>query len=330
MKAGMQMHNYVQKGQKKMTRYILALTLAMVVLCETTKNVSAQEILLEGPLAGAPAVRKKVQYRKLRFSVGPQFGYTILSDYMHSFMPGLKLEFNITDWFAIGAVGFYAINAPTHLTKHISNSENLAGNSTVPADSNWPSYTGSAHFEDQVARLNAMIIGQLAFIPLRGKLAAFEKLFVAVDGFLFIGGGAVIFEERSPCAGASCGNLDDFQYRPGSVSVQRTRITKGVVSFGLGFTSYFNDFIGLNLEYRITPFKWNAAGTDEAGQSGTQWVLEQNPQDRPDDIIWRSSATGSGDYPDGIINDKDRVWNANQVITIGVVFNLPTKPRITD
>ncbi len=324
------MHNTMRKGFGNMTRFTLAFVFALGALLGTTgtSTVCAQEILLEGPLAGAPAVRQKIQYRKLRFSVGPQFGYTLLNDYMHSFLLGAKAEFNITDWLGVGVVGFFAFNAPTHLTKHISDSNNLAGDSTVPSDSNWPSYTGSHNFENQVARLKSMIIGQVALVPLRGKLAAFEKLFVAVDGYLFLGGGVVMFQERTHCSGNGCGDIEDFQAGGGTVT--RELITKGVVSFGIGFTVYFNKFIGMNFEYRLAPFKWNAAGTDEAGQAGTQWVLHENPPDSDEPIIWDTTAEGSGDYPDGRITKKDQTWNANQSIIIGVVFNLPKNPKITE
>jgi outer membrane beta-barrel protein len=335
MKAGIMMKNNIRKGFGNMTRYTLALAFALVTFFGMSNNiVSAQEILLEGPLAGAPAIRKKIQYRNLRFSLGPQFGYTILNDYMHNFMLGIKLEFNVTDWLGIGAVGFYSFNAPTHLTNHIENSKDIGGASTTPSDSNWPSYTGSHNFKDQVALLKGMFMGQVSFVPLRGKLAVFEKLFVSIDGYLFVGGGVVLFKERSPCTsnadeisngGTSCGDLSDFQNGGGTVT--RENAAKGTFTVGIGFTTYFNDWIGLNLEYRLAPFKWNAAGTDEAGQAGTQWVMGETSDGS---VNWQTTANGAGDYPDGRINKEDQTWNSNQSIIIGVVFNLPPKARITN
>ncbi|MBN2340796.1 MAG: hypothetical protein JXX29_11425 [Deltaproteobacteria bacterium] len=310
-----------------MPRYTLALTFALVTLFGAAKTVSAQEILLEGPLAGAPAVKKKVQYRKLRFSVGPQFGYTLLNDYMHNFMLGAKAEFNVTDWLGIGVVGFYTLNAPTHLTNHISSSDNKVGADSVPSESNWPSYTGSHNFEEQVSRLKSLLIGQIALVPFRGKMAAFEKLFVAIDGYIFLGGGVVVFQERTHCNSDNngCGELSLYQSGRGSVT--RDTFVKPTVSFGLGFTAYFNHWIGLNIEYRLAPFKWNAAGTDEAGQPGNQWIVVNDN----DETIWDEySPSGEGDYPDGKIDDADRTWNANQSVIIGVVFNLPRTPKITD
>ncbi|MBN2529519.1 MAG: hypothetical protein JXR76_24235 [Deltaproteobacteria bacterium] len=326
------MYKYTRMGVGTMARYALALTFALVTLCGAAKSVSAQEILLEGPLAGAPAVEKKIQYRKLRFSFGPQFGYTLLNDYMHNFMLGAKAEFNVTDWLGIGVVGFYTLNAPTHLTNHISDSSNKMMSTSIPSSSNWPSYTGADHFEEQVARLKSLLIGQVSLVPFRGKMAAFEKLFVAVDGYVFVGGGVVVFEERQHCdssanEGRGCNDLGDFQSGGGSVT--REVVLKPTVSFGIGFTAYFNSWIGLNLEYRLAPFKWNAAGTDEAGQHGNQWIVDDENGDGNLDWV-EYSPEGEGDYPDGKIDDADRTWNFNQSVIVGVVFNFPRTPRVTD
>ena len=325
------MYKYIRKGTGTMTRYALALTFALVTLCGAAKTVSAQEILLEGPLAGAGAVKKKVQYRKLRFSVGPQFGYTLLNDYMHNFMLGLKAEFNATDWLGIGVVGFYTLNAPTHLTNHIADSRNKMTARSIPSESNWPSYTGAHNFEEQVARLKSVLVGQVALVPFRGKMAAFEKLFVAIDGYLFLGGGVVVFEERQHCDsttgdGTGCGTLGDYQIGEGSVT--RETVVRPTVSFGIGFTAYFNSWIGLNIEYRAAPFKWNAGGTDESGKPGTQWRPVENENG---EVVWQDySPPGEGEYPDGKIDDKDRTLNMNHSVIVGVVFNFPRTPKITD
>ena len=239
-----------------MKRYMFALVFALVAVGTTAKTASAQEILLEGPLAGAPAVRQLVKYRETRFAIGPQFGYTLLNDYMHNFMVGARIEFNILDWLSVGAVGYYILNTPTKLTKHISESTDLGGDPTTPSDSNFPSYTGAGNFEDQVALMKGMYLAQVSVIPFRGKLAMFEKLFLALDGYLSIGGGIVQLEERKSCdsSDGSCGTMDDPEVE------RESRIT-GTFTFGVGFMFYFNNFIAMNLEWRLAPFKWNAGGT---------------------------------------------------------------------
>ncbi len=309
-----------------MKRIILALAFAVVAVCGTFKTASAQEILLEGPLAGAPAVRKLVKYREMRFSVGPQFGYTLLNDYSHNFMLGAKLEFNVLDWLSLGITGYYVFNAPTKLTQHVSSSVDIGGSQTTPSESNWPSYTGADNFEDQVALMTGLYTAQIGLIPLRGKLAMFEKLFVAIDGYIFLGGGIVTMKERENCAGGNCGDLDDSS----TWAAKRVSRITGTFTLGVGFTAYFNEWFGLNIEYRIAPFKWNEGGTDEAGQAGTEWALNDEDCYGDADVCWAPVANGKGDYPDGKINADDRTWNANQSIAIGFIFHFPLDPKITE
>ena len=319
-----------------MKRITIALAFALLTLCGGTKFASAQEILLEGPLAGAPAVRKLVQYRELRFSAGPQFGYTILNNYMHNFLLGARLEFNIFEWLSVGAVGYYSINAATKLTQHISASEDIGGQPTTPSESNFPSYSGANNFENQVALLKGMYLAQLSVIPLRGKLAMFEKLFVAIDGYIFLGGGIVHLNERKHCASEDtdgdgtndqCGDLSQIDDGSGYGTVSRVSRVTGTFTLGVGFMAYFNEWFALNLEYRLAPFKWNEGGTDESGKAGKQWKLSENDDGT---VSWSPDSRSAGDYPDGNIDKKDRIWNSNQSIAIGFIFYFPFEPKITE
>ncbi|MCP4196076.1 MAG: hypothetical protein GY762_02910 [Proteobacteria bacterium] len=339
-----------------MKRFILALAFAVAAIGGTTAlptPVQAQEILLEGPLAGAPAVRKVKQFRKLRFSVGPQIAYTFLSSYMHVMLVGGRAEFNITDWLGVGLVGYGAVNFPNKLTNYLSDSVNAAGGDTIPTDSNWPSYTGADNFEDQVALMKGMYLAQVNFIPFRGKMSMFNKVFVAIDGAIFIGGGIVHFEEREACDGSQkknghfndgCGNYDydpndpedelGFKETGNTDFIAPTRVDQitGAFTWGIGVMAYFNDWFAVNLEFRMTPFKWNAGGTDEAGQSASLFDYSEYPvgSDNAGDAYWRTVSKGSGDYPDGKISDADRTWNLNMNIALGFIFYFPLKPRIED
>jgi outer membrane beta-barrel protein len=310
-----------RKGLGIMKRYTLAIA-TVLALCLATEKVHAQEILLEGPLAGAPAVRKLVLYREMRFSVGPQFAYTILNDYMHNFLLGGRIEFNIFDWLSIGAVGYYAFNVTTALTDHITSSRDIGGSPTTPAESNYPSYTGSGNFKNQVALLKGMYLGQISLIPLRGKVSMFEKLFLALDGYIFLGGGAVQYDERQSCKGDGCGSWPNNILAPKRVSQ-----FGGTFTAGVGFMAFWNEWLAVNVEYRLTPFKWNAGGTDEAGQSGTQW---QRTRKSDGTYTWTTTNKSGGDYPDGNIDENDRTWNMNQSIALGVIFYFPLEPSIAE
>ncbi len=320
-----------------MKRFTLALVFAVVAVCGTTTStsVSAQEILLEGPLAGAPAVRKLVQYRKMRFTVGPQFTYTLLNEYMHNYLVGAELGFNFLDWFGVGLVGSYGFNSPTKLTRYIKSSRDIGGNRTTPTDSNWPSYTGGANFEEQVARLKGMYFLQLNFVLFRGKSSFFEKGFVATDIVFFIGGGIVLFEERTDCdstlgsGGGGCGT------RTNPNVTRDTKISPTIGTYGFNFDFYINHWAAINIQLRFAPYWWNAGGTDESGQAAETWQVERDPQnpgdDTDDEPVWVSrSSGGDGDYPDGKIDKDDREFHMNMSIGIGAMFLFPTTPRIGD
>ncbi len=77
------------------------------------------------------------------------------------------------------------------------------------------------------------------------------------------------------------------------------------VTFGAGLTMYFNDFVGLNLNWRGLPFSWNASGFDDSSPDG-------------------------GDFPDEQVDASDRFFRLNHMFTVGVVIYLPTSPNITE
>ena len=321
------------KGPIEMKRFTLILVFAIFAnMAVLHSNVaSAQEVLLEGPLAGAPAVRKLIQYRKLRFGIAPYFNYTLNNHYVHNFLVGAHLEFNFTDWFGLGINAQYAFNASTKLTKHVASSVDIGGEPTTNGYSNWPSYTGARHFEDQVALIKGQYVAQLNFVPFRGKVAFFQRLFTAVDLSIFVGAGIVHINEREDCYsavdangepyGGTCGN-------PTSASFDVKRVSRiaPAPTAGLAFNFYANDWISVNIELRFTPFSWNAGGTDESGQAASQWVLVPSGET----YKWEYTPSNQeGDYPDGKINKDDRQWTPNASIGIGVGFYFPTKTSVT-
>ena len=83
-------------------------------------------------------------------------------------------------------------------------------------------------------------------------------------------------------------------------------------TFGVGLSMYFTDYLALTLEYRAFPFKWNTSGTDEGGQ---------NKDRQPDN---------SGEFPDGQINEADRIFHFNQMFKLGLAFYLPFQGQVTE
>src|SRR6478672_6879479 len=81
--------------------FLTVLALLLVVFA-TSRSASAQEIQLTGPLAGAPAVRQLRLHRAGRFEVAPTVSFTLLDEYQRTILVGGRVNFNITDWLAIG------------------------------------------------------------------------------------------------------------------------------------------------------------------------------------------------------------------------------------
>src|SRR5687767_15906450 len=115
------------EGRRKMTtksrstkRLLTALTAGLALLAFTERS-EAQELYLTGPLAGAPAVRKLRLYREGRFEIAPAVSFTLLDEYQRTILLGGRINYNLTDWFAIGVWGAYGglLQIPTSLTDEI-------------------------------------------------------------------------------------------------------------------------------------------------------------------------------------------------------------------
>ena len=134
----------------------------------------------------------------------------------------------------------------------------------------------------------------MTLIPFRGKLAIFQKIFVDADAFVFGGPAIIGLSERQSCE-ANC--FDSFSRQ------SRTAIAP---TFGLGFNFYLAKFIALGLEWRGIPFAWNTGGFDTRG------------------------ANPDGRFPDNKINDQDREFKFNQVLTVNLGFYIPAKPKSSE
>ncbi|MCB9611429.1 MAG: hypothetical protein H6722_03145 [Sandaracinus sp.] len=268
-------------------------------------QASAQEVQITGPLAGAPAVRRMRLYRKGRFLLEPNFSFTIQDEFARSLIAGAHLGFYFTDWLGVGVWGGYNVaSLDTGLTDEIRRGG-------VTTDRNRLSLPSNENFGDQIANMTYVAALQLEFIPLRGKLALFQKLFVDTDFHIFLGVAMVGVEERADVALTSAGSsistqcaVNDEGCLLGSQTARSSRLAIAP-TFGAGLTMMFNDFVGLNFDWRGMPFSWNTSGTDESGDD-------------------------DGDFPDGEIDSDDRFFKFNQMVQIGVVIYLPTDPTITD
>jgi hypothetical protein len=281
--------------------------LAIVVgagLLSAAGNVQAQEIQLTGPLKGAPAVRHLRLYRQGRFNIAPAVSFTLLDEYRRTILVGARLEYNITDWLALGVWGAYgAVSLTTDLTDRI---DAIAPRDTLTATN--VNHTGTdpnnlrpAPFADQTAKIQYVAAPQLTFTPFRGKLAIFNKIFVDSDLYIAAGVGFVGVQERGNCSAGtgvtSCASPSTFAL------VSNTKISP---TGGLGLNFYPGGFWSLGVEYRVLPFAWNRAGFDTRGGGP------------------------NGGFPDGAVTDADATFKVNMLVTVTIGFYIPTKPTISE
>jgi hypothetical protein len=284
-----------------------AASLVVLAAAALPSMANAQEIEVEGPLAGAPAVIGLRDYRRMRLQIQLHGSITLEDEYSRAIQTGAQLMFHPVDWLGIGVWGGYSVaQIDVDLTEQVT----LKGQTN---EVNILSLPNAANFPDQIGRIKWIVAPQLAFIPLRGKLGVFEKLFVDTDFYVAAGAAFVGLEERAPVDSATFDNcrsmgesspngslraeIDCFAETQG-VRASRVAIAP---TFALGLSLYFSDFIAMTLEWRALPFAWNTSGTDESGDP-------------------------AGDFPDDVIDEKDRLAHFNHMFTLGLAFYLPTTP----
>ncbi len=272
------------------SRYAAAGAAALVALAAlaTAGQASAQEIQLTGPLAGAPAVRHERLYREGHIEFAPTVSFTLLDEYKRAILIGGRLQYNITDWLGVGVWGaFGPIQTTTFLTDQIQGTQQAVASPETAV--NLPAK--STPFANQTAEIQWVAVPQVQFVPFRGKLAIFQKVFVDADAYLHGGVAFVGLKERGDCGAVGQLSCTD----PASFALASRMAVTG--SFGLGFNFYFGDFMALGVEYRALPFAWNEGGFDTRGG---------NP---------------SGNFPDNKISSADQTFHFNQMLTLSLGFS---------
>jgi len=285
---------------------VLASVVAAGVLTSAPAS-NAQEIQLTGPLKGAPAVRAMRMYREGRFELAPAASFTLLDEYRRTILAGARLTYNIKDWLGLGVWGAAGVaSLTTTLTNEINQTAPrdpltaINVNHTGDPTANPPQTLGPANFNDQTAKISYVIAPQLTFIPFRGKLAIFNKIFVDTDFYVAAGAGFVGIQERAACGG---GGSQPLCASPQSFALASE--TKVAPTFGVGFKFYLGELVSLGVEYRALPFSWNRSGFDSRG-----------------------SGPGNN-FPDGQVNSQDDTFRFNQLVTVSLGFSFPVKPNIS-
>jgi hypothetical protein len=286
-------------GMKGRLLKVLAVgLLSTASLAGIERTAQAEEILLSGPLAGAPAVRKQRLYRDGRFEIAPQASFTLLDEYQRAILLGARLNYNFTDWLALGVWGGFApIKPSTGLTDRIQKVN--ATRQGIPADSISRRLTATnlgPDFAKQLGSIDWVVAPQLQFIPFRGKIGLFQSLYIDTDLYIFGGPAFVGITERAACGGSSTPCTTGAQ---GSVPFKMASDMVIAPTFGLGFQFYFAGWGAIGVEWRGLPFSRNTGGFDNHGAG-------------PNDA-----------FPDLKVDKKDRELKFNQMIGISFGVSLP-------
>jgi len=236
------------------------------------------------PLAGQPAIRNKVEMRKLRFEISPQFLVSINQDYKHAFGPGANLVFHITDWLGIGVQGSYMFNANTAL-------EDKVRLQLQPKDPNDPKYTGPQPYlrmhDEKVLGIDGLLAAYAQLTPFAGKFALFSAAFFAYDLYVQGGLGVVHYSQNPQC----CTRIDPTPM--GGIPDPNTQDATifagwrvgGMIAVGAHF--FFNDFIGMQLELRDYIVGANPGGADTNGDR----LLKSNDEGAQNNIFFGVGVT---------------------------------------
>lgn len=299
----------------RFTKRLLTALTAGLALLGITERSQAQELYLTGPLAGAPAVRKLRLYRQMRFEIAPAVSFTLLDEYQRTMILGGRLQFNFTDWLAIGGWGGVGTTllGPTALTENIQSvnkgrHDKIAPGGVCDATTdaiNTDACKGSLltkrltevnlgpDMEKQLGKIDWVAAPQITLTPFRGKLALFQSIYVDTDLYISVGPAFIGLTERkncNPCAG-------NYQ------TAKRTTIAP---TGAIGLSFYVNKWSALGFEYRALPFAWNIGGFDTAGGG----------KDKA--------------FPDNKISDADQRFRFNQMMTISYNFYLPTQYKVSE
>jgi outer membrane beta-barrel protein len=281
--------------KQKTIKRLVSVLAAALALFAFTERAEAQQILLTGPLAGAPAVRKLRLHRKGRLEFAPAVSFTLLDEYQRTILVGAKLNYHFTDWLAFGAWGaFGAAHLPTHLTEQIQD-VNAARRSDdfISRDEELTAVNLGPDFKKQLGTMQWVVAPQLTAVPFRGKLALFQSIYLDTDLYFFAGPAFVGLNERKNCE--ECAGVFTM--------ATRTAIAP---TFGLGFNFYINKWAAIGFEYRGLPFSWNTGGFDTAGGG----------KDKK--------------FPDNKITNDDRQFAFNQVLTLSFNVYLPFQYKVSE
>jgi outer membrane beta-barrel protein len=255
-------------------------------------------------------------YRKGRFEIAPSVSFTLLDEYQRTILVGGRLNYNITEWLAIGGWGAFApVKLTTDLTDRIQEQNDLrqqgnpqAGDPDQIARSRQlTAINMGPNFEDQLGSIDWVGSPQITLIPFRGKIGMFQSVYFDTDFYIFGGPAFVGLTERADCITDPATNETCVPGNGGQTEAwEMAARTEIAPTFGLGFQFYMSKWAALGLEWRGLPVARNVGGFDNHGGG-------------PND-----------DFPDLSVDEADRETKFNQLITISFGVSLPFDYKVSE
>lgn len=257
----------------------------------------------KNPLEGQPAVRRNIEFLKLRFEVTPRLGLTYLQDFKHNFLIGLSMEYHVTSWLSFGVFFDYAaVSWATELTKEIE--------STLPENLN-PITTVDPSPSKRIMRnaLDTLMFqagAYLAYTPWFGKLSLFGKVFAHFDFYLMGGAGFAMLKAGDMNISSTCsGDIDPTGTCGSNLYIKRDKDNGGfkvgpLVGFGVRFRIL--RWLALHVNFNAMFIKRNSAGFDRTGDT---------------------VATAGPGANVLVVDAKDESWESLMSFTIGCSFLFP-------
>lgn len=289
--------------------------------------------MLTGPLKGAGAVRGLRLYRKGRIEIAPAATFTLLDEYLRQIFVGARINYNITDFLALGVWGGFS---PTPLKleaglvdkiqavndqRAVENEQARNAGDQPELQNRLTSLNLGNDFAKQLGSIDWIVAPQVTFVPFRGKIALFQSIYIDSDLYFFAGPALAGVTEREDCrgpasvlqGGCSSERPSGVQDAEGNVipipNAEEFPMASRIAiapTFGLGFTFYVNRWNALGFEWRAVPFARNTGGFDNHGTG-------------PD-----------GEFPDQAIDSDDRDLKLNQMLSVSWNFYLPLDYQVSE
>jgi len=242
------------------------------------------------PLADAPAIRKRVELRQSRFEAAVGIGSTVNQTFYHGVLLDIRLGYHINDWLSLAGVGSFGLTTiATGLNEQLV-ATNLDGMGRTPS---------KADALGGMDKMGYLLGGRVELTPFTGKYSLFGALFAHYDFYLFGGAALVNFVAVTPTAGVGACS---------SSTGNATCVASGsrVAGMGgLGFHTYFNNWVALGVELRTLYVQDNQAGRGVAVTN----------------IIPASGQAAA--------STKDLTWGPQYMAIIGATLFLPSTADIS-